>query len=197
MIPLTIDQTTRLDILLATGSTPLLAFPVAIGETNISEGFWRFFSDSWPEGGITRWNQASMWKKKWETFLPLGFLTFGEDVFGNQLTILTGKESVQLWNHENGSLHDLLLAPGELLRTVLENGLEWIDFYSDGSLQVARELAPVPIDSHLHWTTPLILGGQVSRGNTSLIQREPHLVGHAKIWAQISGLPPGTTIVAG
>lgn len=195
MPPLSIQQVTRLNELFATGATPPVAFPQSIGGTSLCDGIWRFFSDSWPQGGITGWNVGSSWKSHWQSFLPSGLFSFGEDVFGNQLVLVGGCDNVLLWNHENGECHDLFVGPCELLRTVVESGMDWIDFYCDGSLAVARQHGAVPLDMHLHWTTPLILGGQVSRDNISLVQREPHLVGHAKLWSQVSGLAPGTTVI--
>jgi hypothetical protein len=196
MAPLSLQQLARLDDLLASGTAPPAAFPQAIGGTCLCDGIWRFFSDSWPEGGISRWNNESLWKVQWQARLPLGLFSLGEDVFGNQLVLVSGHENVILWNHEDGECHDLLLGPCELLRTAQESGIDWIDFYSDGSLAVARQHSSVPLDSHLHWTTPLILGGQVTSRNISLVRREPHLVGHAKLWSQVGDLPPGTTIIA-
>ena len=73
--------------------------------------------------------------------------------------------------------------------------IDWIDFYSDGSLQIARGFGVVPEDSHLHWTTPLVLGGSVNLANLGIVPRDKHHVGHAKLWAQVSGLPPGTEVV--
>jgi hypothetical protein len=138
---------------------------------------------------------GSPWKSQWKPFLPAGTFSFGEDVFGNQLALASGRDNILLWNHENSECHDLLVSPQELVRMAAESGIDWIDFYSDGSLVVARECGPVPLDAHLHWTTPLIFGCRVSRDNISLVEREPHLVGHAKLWSQVSGLPPGTTVV--
>ena len=188
MTPLTSQQLAHLDELLASGITPPVAFPKAIGGTSIDDGIWRFFSDSWPQGGILGWNVDSAWKTQWQPFLPSGLLSFGEDVFGNQLVLVDGCENVLLLNHENGECCDLLVGPSELLRTAMEHGIDWIDFYSDGSINVARQYGLVPLDMHLHWTTPLVLGGQVSANNLSLVQRDAHLVGHAKLWSQLAGV---------
>lgn len=191
----TLHHIARLDELLASGTPPSTAFPQAVGGTCVCDDIWRFFSDSWPQGGIAEWNSGSSWKSHWQPVLPSGLFSFGEDVFGNQLVFVNRFDNAVLWNHENGECFDLLVAPCELLRTALESGIDWIDFYSDGSLSVARRYGAVPLDMHLHWTTPLVLGGQVSLNNLSLVQREPHLVGHAKLWSQLGGLPPGTTVV--
>lgn len=195
MTLLSAHHVARLVRLLANGGTPLLAFPQSIGETSLCDGIWRFFSDSWPLGGIGDWNEGSSWKSHWQPFLPSGLFCFGEDVFGNQLVLVGGFDNVLLWNHENGECHDLFVGPCDLLRTAVESGIEWIDFYSDGSLAVARQYGPVPPKMHLHWTTPLILGGEVSPANLSLAEREPHIVGHANLWTQVSGLPPGATLL--
>jgi hypothetical protein len=195
MTPLSLAHVTHLDELLRSGADRSVAFARAIGGTAAGAGFWRFFSESWPEGGISGWNAGSSWKSHWRAVLPAGFLSFGEDVFGNQLVLANGCASALLWNHENGECDDLLVGPCELLQTVLESGLDWIDFYTDGSLGIARQYGPVPLDVHLHWTTPLILGGRVSRDNVSVVKRERHLVSHAMIWAQVSVLPPGTRVV--
>jgi hypothetical protein len=188
MKPLSLQDLDRLDELLSDGTVFSTASPQAIGETSASQGLWRFFSNSWPQGGISGWNTGSQWVSFWRPFLPPGLFSFGEDVFGNQLILTTDCQNVLLWNHENGECNDLLVPPPELLRTVLQNGLEWIDFYSDGSPATAREFGAVPLDMHLHWTTPLILGGQVAHNNILLVERQAHLVGHAKLWSQIARL---------
>ena len=195
MTPLSLEHLARLDELVSGGMALPAAFPEAVGGTAVCDGIWRFYSDSWPQGGIAGWNRGSSWKSHWQQFLPPSLFAFGEDVFGNQLVFINGIENTVLWNHENGECFDLLVAPCELLRTALDSGIDWIDFYSDGSLAIARQYGAVPLDMHLHWTTPLILGGQVNRDNLNLVQREPHLVGHAKLWSQVAGLPPGTAVI--
>ncbi len=195
MTPLSLQHLVRLDELLAGGTAPPAAFPQAVGGTSVSDGIWRFFSNSWPLGGISGWNVGSSWKSYWQPFLPSGLFSFGEDVFGNQLILANGCDNALLWNHENGECFDLLVGPCELLRTALESGIDWIDFYSDGSLTVAKQYGAVSLEMHLHWTTPLVLGGQVSRDNISLVQRELHLVGHARLWSQVSGLLTDTVVV--
>lgn len=195
MVLLTSQHTERLHELLQGGMPPPNAIPQAIGETYIYEQFWRFYSDTWPSGGITQWNFGSSWKRHWEPFLPPSLFSFGEDIFGNQLVLMDGFDNALLWNHENGEIDDLLVGPSELLDVVLTSGIDWIDFYADGSLGVAREAGVVPYDMHLHWTMPLILGGRVARENQSLVQREPHLIGHAQLWSQVGGLPSGTRII--
>ncbi len=194
MTPLSLQHLARLDELVAGGTAPPAALPEAVGGTCACDAVWRFFSNSWPQGGISGWNFESSWKSHWQPFLPSGLFSFGEDLFGNQLVLANGCDNALLWNHENGECFDLLVGPCELLRTAL-SGIDWIDFYSDGSLAVASQHGPVSLDMHLHWTTPLVLGGQVLLDNISLVQREPHLVGHAKLWSQIAALPPGTVVV--
>jgi hypothetical protein len=171
------------------------AVPEALGTARTADGLWRFYSGSWPGQGIEWWNSASPWKDHWNRFLPPGLFSFAEDVFGNQLVVIDGREEVYLLNHENAEGHTLYVGPVELLSTVVESGIDWIDFYADGSLRLARGFGAVPEDSHLHWTTPLILGGAVARDNLSVVPRDQHHVGHAKLWAQVAGLPPGTAVM--
>lgn len=171
------------------------ALSKAIGETQVAGGVWRFFSSRYPNGGVTKWNLASLWKLDWE-LQPAAFYAFGEDLFGNQLILQPNIENVYLWNHETGELVDLLLDPATLLETVVQSGLDWIDFYNDGSLKIAqRKLMDVPPECHLHWTTPLILGGQVMIENTSVVERALHLTGHAKLWKQLRACDSGAIII--
>jgi hypothetical protein len=167
----------------------------SLGETQAGGGIWRFFSAHFPDGGVVGWNSSAAWKREW-AIAPELFLSFGEDLLGNQLIIRPGFQNVHLWNHEDGSVVDLLLDPATLIEAVMESGLSWIDFYNDGSLKIAEaRLIDVPIECHLHWTTPLILGGKVSLENTSVVERSMHLLGHAKLWRQVRGCDPGTVIV--
>lgn len=179
---------------LGAGNDLISAFVSAIGDKETCDGMWRFYSGEWPKDGLLAWNQSSSWKDHWNAFLPKKMFCFGEDVFGNQLVMLPSHETVLLWNHENGELFDLYADLVTLISTVLESGIDWIDFYGDGSLDVARNYGAIPRESHLHWTNPLVLGGEVSGDNISLLERQSHLVGHAKLWAQICGLPPGTIV---
>jgi hypothetical protein len=171
------------------------ALSTSVGETQVASGLWRFFSGRYPKGGVAQWNSSAAWKHEWEGAL-LKFHAFGEDLFGNQLVLRSGFENVYLWNHEDGSMADLLLDAATLLETVVQSGLDWIDFYKDGSLTIAQtRLMDVPTECHLHWTTPLILGGNVSVENTTVVERSMHLVGHAKLWMQVRGCEPGTIVV--
>lgn len=177
------------------GGAPLeAALPDSVGNTVVCGGLWRFFSDTLPRRGARWWNESSGWREHWTAFLPAGLFSFGEDVFGNQLIVVRGEENVRLWNHEDGSFLDTLLAPAELLSTVADSGIDWIDFYGNGSLEVARKYGGVPDDSHLHWTAPLVFGGAVSLENLSVVERDKHLVGHAKLWLQVADLDPGLTV---
>ena len=170
------------------------ALSKCIGGAQVA-GVWRLFSADYPKGGVTSWNSAAAWKQEWE-LAPTLFHSFGEDLFGNQLILLPSVENAYLWNHENAQVFDLLLDPVTLLETVLESGLDWIDFYNDGSLTIARcRLMDVPPQCHLHWTNPLILGGAVTVDNTCIVERSMHLVGHAKLWREVRGREPGTIIV--
>jgi hypothetical protein len=177
-------------------SIPLeVALSKRIGGAQIADGIWRFFSANYPIGGVAEWNLNSAWKREWE-LSPQVFHSFGEDLFGNQLIVQPGVQSVHLWNHENGSVIDLLLDPATLLETIVQSGLDWIDFYNDGSLKIAeKRLLDVSPECHLHWTTPLILGGKVGLANTSVVERSMHLVGHAKLWKQLCSRDPGTIII--
>jgi hypothetical protein len=172
-----------------------IALPSALEATQTAGGLWRFYSSSWPGQGINWWNSDSPWRVHWQRFLPQSLFSFAEDVFGNQLFVIPGRDEAYLLNHENAECHGLHVGPSDLLSNVLESGIDWIDFYGDGSLQVARDFGAVPDDSNLHWTTPLILGGSVWRANVSIVPRDQHHVGHAKLWAQISGLPSGTAVI--
>jgi hypothetical protein len=171
-----------LDRLLTSGASLPTAFSQSIGGTYVSGMIWRFFSDSWPEGGIAGWNDETGWKVHWAGQLPTQMFSFGEDLFGNQLALAKNIKNVLLWDHETGECHDLFVAPCELLKTVIASGIDWVDFYSNGSLAIAREYGDVPLDMHLHWTTPLFLGGAVTLANVSLVPRQPHLIGHGKLW---------------
>lgn len=178
------------------GGLPITdALPRTIGGTVVCDGLWRFYSDSWPQGGIQRWNSSSQWKQNWSEFLPAGGIAFGEDVFGNQLMIVAGKAPVFLWDHENGECVDLIADPVELLAVSVDSGIDWIDFYENGTLAVGRRLGSVDRASHLHWTRPLTLGGDVSEANVSIVERESHLAGHADLWKQLRDLPPGTELI--
>ena len=161
----------------------------------LDSGTWRLYSDQYPQGGISQWNMTARWRAEWG-IAAAGFQSIGEDLFGNQIIVRNDSKLLHLWNHENGEQHDLLLEPVDLFETVLESNLDWIDFYADGSLSVARKrVEEVSLDQHLHWTVPLILGGSVIANNTSLVERLSHLVGHAKLWRQISDLPPGSSVM--
>lgn len=177
------------------GATQVDALAAHAGGYELAGGLWRLFSQTYPSPGVAAWNTAAVWKAEWG--LAAGsFWTFGEDIFGNQLIVPSGSDISMLWGHEAGDLFDLYLPPLELVETVFEHGIEWVDYYIEGALDTGRaRLAAVPPDSHLHWTTPLILGGQASEANTSVVERRPHLVGHAALWRQLSSLEPGATVV--
>lgn len=172
------------------------ALPNTVGGRSVAGGFWRLFSEHYPEGGgIQRWNSVTGWRRAWMEFSPDAFF-FGEDLFGNQLTLVPGQANVFLWNHECDELADLLLDPPTLLETVLESGVDWIDAYTPEMLAVARRrLLDVPGICHLHWTQPLILGGRAALENASVLEAASHLKAHAELWAQLRGLPPGTEVI--
>lgn len=172
------------------------ALPKSVGGCSVVGGFWRVFSERYPEtGGIIRWNSKELWRQAWPG-LPTETFFFGEDIFGNQLTLVPGHENVFLWNHENGDLADLLLDPTTLFETVLQSGLDWIDFYTPEMLAVGRaRLLDVPENCHLHWTQPLILAGPVAMSNTTVLDAVSHLKFHGELWLKLRDLPPGTEVV--
>lgn len=172
------------------------AIAQSMGGSIVLGGLWRIYSNAWPEGGVAAWNAESSWRGAWRQFLPAGLWAFGEDVFGDQLCLLDGVHEVQLWNHEDATLASLEADPVTLFGAVLEQGLDWLDAYACGSLDAARSLPPVDRAKHLHWRTPLILGGVVSASNLEPIERECHLVGHAALWRQVRELPPGAEFIA-
>jgi hypothetical protein len=160
----------------------------------VENGLWRFYSGSWPIGGIKAWNRSeSPWRLEWRDSLSQDAIAFGEDIFGNQL-IINKNNDVYFLNHENFLAENLYCSFGDLFQIIEKNGIDWISHYEDGSLGIARKFDSVTRDFHIHWRTPLILGGQANEANVSFVQREPHLVGHAKLWKQIRDLPPGTAV---
>jgi hypothetical protein len=163
----------------------LQAFSKAFGDKTLGNGFWRFYSDSWPAEGISNWNTDSPWMKEWNSLLQSGILYFGEDVFGNQICSNLEMTNTFIWNHEDGQLIELLVSPVELLQTAISHGLGWIDFYAGGYFASAESHLPgLNSDTHLHWTHPLIFGGQPIPQNVTLLPRLSHLIGHAKLVRQ-------------
>ncbi|MBP8953966.1 MAG: hypothetical protein KBI47_16335 [Armatimonadetes bacterium] len=192
MDKLSTSQTTDLRDALSRGLPMIEGVPRHIGGKSIEEGLWRFFSPNHPACGIRRWNEE--WSSAWGVAND-GVFTFGEDVFGNQLLFTPARTTVLLCDHENGACYDLELGVLDLLEAAVEHGLSWIDFYSNGALSVGRGFLPqVNWEQHLHWTRPLILGGAVTAENTAVVDRFTHLHGHAKLWRQVSDLPPGTEV---
>jgi hypothetical protein len=58
--------------------------------------------------------------------------------------------------------------------------VEWIPFYEGDALAVAASpIVDLPPDSHLHWVTPLALGGVTEEANLTVLAREQHMIGHA------------------
>jgi hypothetical protein len=164
--------------------------PEVLGGGTVAGGLWRFFTAE----DAAKWNSPALWRGAWPFLLPELFF-FGEDLWGNQLTLRPGSENVWLWNHENGELEDLLLDPTTLLEAVIQSGLDWIDFYSPHLLAVGRaKLLDVPENCHLHWVQPLIMGGAINVTNTSAVESAMHLRGHGKLWTQLRELPPGTEV---
>ena len=155
---------------------------------------WRLFSASYPaRGGAEDWN-ASAWRSAWAE-LP-DYYAFGEDVFGNALALLPGHDNACLIDHESGEIHDLLLDPVSLLEICARDGVGWVDFYSADALGVAEAMGPtLDPEHHLHWVTPLVLGGKTQRSNVATLHREQHMTGHADLWQRIRDLPPGARVV--
>ncbi len=97
--------------------------------------------------------------------------------------------------HESGELFDTSLDLATLLECALSDGVSWLEVYTDEvSAILASDAAAVPLSMHLHWTTPLVLGGRAHLDNVSFVDRAPHLVGHHQLWSQIGGLPPGASL---
>lgn len=172
------------------------ALSQSIGGAAIDSQIWRFFSSDYPAGGGNKWNLDAEWKRAWN-IEPKAFYAFGEDIFGNQLVIVPGKTEAGIWDHETGEIFGLLLGPTELVECCFQNGIGWIDFYPDGVLEIARKRSvDVPEDCHLHWTVPLFLGGSLTTENTTVVNRDLHLVGHARLYRQIEPSDRGTIIIA-
>ena len=162
------------------------------GGLEAAEGVWRFFSPSHPAVGVTRWNEE--WRSAWHVSAGSA-LSFGEDVFGNQLLITPARPTMQVCDHETGACHDLGLGVIDVLEAVVEHGLAWIDFYSSEVLSIGREFVPRPTwEQHLHWVHPLFLGGASTADNVRNVDRFDHLHGHAKLWKEVRELPPGTEL---
>jgi hypothetical protein len=178
------------------GRAPEDVFAAATGGRSTGGGFWRFFSPTFPDGGLQGWDHAE-WRSYWPS-LPSSVLFVGEDLFGNQIGVRRDRPQgdALIWSHENGDFWSLEMPIAALLEAVVEAGVEWLDFYSDGSPQVAAESGlTVGGGQQLHWIKPLILGGTVTRDNLTLVERHAHLIGHGKLWAQVGHLPPGTEVV--
>jgi len=177
------------------GTSELSAISTFAGERQLAGGVWRVFSQAYPAGGVAAWNRAAAWKAEWG-LREQSLYVFGEDLFGNQLVIRENSDASSLWDHETGEFAGLYLSPLSLLATALEQGIEWVEFYPHGALEIARQrAAEVPNAFHLHWTTPLILGGAISTSNTSLVERRAHLIGHAALWREVGSLEPGTIVI--
>jgi len=140
----------------------------------------------------SRTNDAA-WRAAWPE-LPASVLFLGEDVFGNQVSVVSGHANAQMWLHEDGSWVDLELPAGELVEAIAGHGSDWLDVYTDGELEAARRFrtaTAIDLDCHLHWVTPRFLGGRCAAHNLALMERHRHLAAHGSPWAQVRLLPPG------
>jgi hypothetical protein len=164
-----------------------------LGDGLFAADFLRVFPIDGPRG-FRDWNRPTSWRRCWHN-LPEDLLFFGEDVFGNQWGLTPRSPNVILWNHEDGSVMDLMLEPVDLFEVVAESGVEWIDFYRDGMYAafLAAEHKPT-LHQHIHWVQPLILGGTLNLENMSLMDRVQHLEGHGTLWRQLESAAPGTEI---
>jgi len=166
-----------------------------IGDTCTASGLWRIFGRSMPKLGIHDWNSQSLWKQHWGD-LAHDITCIGEDIFGNQLVCITETSNLLIWDHENGGLFTLNLNPQDAFEVVLKHGIGWIDFYNDKYIQVGLDrLVDLTENSHVHWTTPLILGGEIDINNTSIIDRVNHLIGHGKLWCQLQDVSLGSSVI--
>lgn len=192
MSSLQMDGLLTLDKLLKGSTPPPTAIAVSIGGSTLADGIWRFFSPTLPAGGVDKWNKE--WRTAWGIQSQTLF-SFGEDVFGNQLVLTAAAANVHIFDHEDGSCADLGMNITDVLRGGLDHGLDWIDFYQNGSLQIAKEFVEtLSWEQHLHWLTPLIIGGTIARENLRIVERLAHLRGHVNLWRQIANLPPGTEV---
>ena len=168
--------------------------PGVLGGIVIDGGFWRIFgSNDLGTLSLARWNEPTLWKYAWNGSASPIF--WGEAVFGNQM-LLDARGSVFLWNHENASIIEIGFDLVTVLETSLTHGLGWLDFYGDGSYSVAKDReGDLPIESHLHWVQPRILGGKAVPKNVTLVERVQHLIGHGELWSQLRGMSPGTQVV--
>lgn len=166
--------------------------PQCVGGKGLEGGMWRLFSKTHPSCGLEEWNQE--WCSAWG-ITDESVLAFGEDIFGNQLLVVQSHSTIYLCDHENGSCHDLELEVIDLLDSVVHHGIEWIDFYSKETMKVGRYYLPrLTWEQHVHWTQPLILNGEMTMQNTSIVDRLAHMQGHAQLWAQVSGLSHGDEV---
>src|SRR5262249_15090988 len=180
MRPLTKEALSRFESAFVPEGDVLALVADTIGGTVTANGLWRIFGRSSPQPGIVEWNVPKLWKIHWGES-ALDKTCIGEDIFGNQLVCLPDTPDLAIWDHESGALFSLQVPPDVALKAVLEHGVDWIEFYQNGSPGIgSKRLADVPDTSHLHWTMPLIIGGAVDINNTTVVERTNHLIGHAK-----------------
>jgi len=195
MRPLTKEALSRFESAFNPEEDVLTLVADTIGGTVTANGLWRIFGRSAPPPGVVQWNEPTLWKTCWGE-VARDKTCIGEDIFGNQLVCIPETADLLIWDHESGSLFTLEAPPDVALAAVLEHGIDWIEFYKNGSPRIALHRLPdVPDTSHLHWTMPLVLGGAVDVNNTSIVERTKHLIGHAMLWQQVRDLPPGTKVI--
>ena len=189
-------QLTELRLVFTRRGRSVEAIAEAVGGHCAGNGLWRFYSRSYPSGGIEGWNRpAAEWRQAWRG-MPGTLVFFGEDLFGNQLCLHPERDSVLLWHHESGELEDMELDLLTVLEAAETSGLSWLDVYGQEITNVAGLFRNKLKDTeHLHWTTPLVLGGAVEAANVTVLERSTHLVGHARLWDRIKDIPPGGSVI--
>lgn len=163
-----------------------------LGGLTMCDGRWRFYQDSPSEPSSRTW--TNFWEQAWG-MVPKSTLHIGEDVFGNQISVNESSHETYICNHENNIYSEIGLKVVDLVNAVAKHGLFWIDFYNDGSLDIVEHLPKISIVQHFHWVHPLVLGGRVDLNNVCIIERIPHIIGHAKLWRSIQGDSLGTEYV--
>jgi hypothetical protein len=181
----------RLQHALETGAPMAVAVSSALGGLTL-DGIVRFFGADCPPGGVDAWNRAA-WRAEWA--LGGDVRCLGEDCFGNQL-LCPSSDVVAWWNHETGDTYDLEVDVVTLVSVGIDSGVRWLDCYRDIDFSSVESLVKaLSMREHLHWVTPLVLGGDRNATNLQAVERNAHMTGHAELWRKIGRLPPGTRVV--